>query len=710
MKKLFYLLAITVAISSVSYVKADSPRKVLYEKFTNASCPPCATQDPFYKAYINNPANKSIIIPIAFHVNFPGSDVINLINPDIPKFRREFYKITGVPAGLANGIKHLKTGNWYDGAPGDTNSIENTVKNYRGQMSPIDLTIVQYVVGQTLTADVIVNSSTAIQGKRLFIAFVERYFAHPQAGSNGQKYFEHVVRDMIVDGTRSASGKLLTIDANGSFNQSETFTVPAQADSSQIYVVAFVQDTITKEILQAGSSLIEAPSMIVTSNNKYSTVDRDAQTTKKITISNPSTSTVTVSIKVDDQNSSLHKDATVSLSTESLELNPMESKEIDVMVANGSSGGFSNLAVKISTVGAGISIPSTSSFGFLSKGTKYVVYTGFGGFVKDAYTGITENSKYINETALIPLMDGDEFFPTEKIFPAESFDVSVISLGGDPIALNGSLNYDVATLAKSILNAGKHVYVNSYVAMYYTFNPQGASQVGNPQSAMEFYSTMLGLNYTTNTNRNDGQRYTGFTVNGVMNDPIGKGKTIPANSFPVNEPTLRTIQGTPFTDVFTVNSTSSSIPIFYFNGIQSDVAGVRYSNPSNGARLVYTSFAIESLGSKALRDATLGDIIDWLVNGSPTSVSDNTNTSNVVVSPNPSSIFSTISFTSETNQSVTISLIDVQGKTVVTNEIATPTIGTNSLSILTSKIGNGTYSVVVKQGEKVSSSRLVIMN
>lgn len=704
MKKISILLAFIIAGTSFLNLKADSPRKVLYEKFTNASCPPCAAQDPAYKGFLKNPANKSLIIPISYHVNFPGSDVINSINNDIPSTRRQYHSVTGVPAGRANGITHAASPQWYAGAPGDTNSIANTINTFRSQMSPITITIDQQNNGNQVVATVNVTSSQTMTNKRLQIAFIERYFFHPNAGTNGQTEFEYVVRDMTVNGVRSTAGRPLTINVNETITHTETWQIPTQANPKQIYVVAFVEDISTKEVMQAESNLIEAPKMIVNADSKYAIADRNSTLTKKVTITNPANVPLFVTLNVNDLKGTLSPGAFAELSSESLSLGANETKEIDFKFTNGDKGGYSTVKFDVSSEGAGISVPETKEFGILSKGTKYVVYTGFNGFVRSAYTGISANPDYMFEIAYLPIADGNEYFPTKDVFLPESFDVTIMAIGNYPLAINNN-PHNIADLAQTLLDAGKHVYISSTDGMYYTFNPTGAGQVGNPPSSLEFYTNKLGLQYVDNVARNDGQRYTPFTINGVMNDPVGKGVNLGAHSFVQNG----TLQGSAYTDVFSIATNSRSIPCFYYNNVSNDIAGVRYRNPSNNARLVYTSFTMESLGSKILRDATMKNIMDWLVNDSPTSVA-TTVESGVSLMPNPASIFSTINFQSTSNQAVTISVVDVQGKVVLMNEISAPTVGSNSYSLMTSKLTNGSYTVVVKQGENVSRTPLVVMN
>lgn len=700
MKKISILLAIIIAGSSFLNLKADSPRKVLYEKFTNASCPPCAAQNPVYKNYLKNPANKAVLIPITYHVNYPGSDIINQLNNLIPSTRRTFYNAGGVPNGYANGILPKNSGNAYDGAIADTVGMENTIRQFRGQISPIDITITQVNKGTNIEATVQVVSSQQTEGVKVYIAFVERYFPHPNAGSNGQTEFEFVVRDMVVDGNQSAQGKIVNLVPNQPITINEEWTVPGQANPDQIYIVAFVQNTTTKEVLQAGTNLKETPSLVLSYDSKYSIIDRNSTTPKKISFTNPSSEFITVNLNVENNKSTFNSVLDANLPT-SFTLNGNETKEIDLNLNNGTKGGFSNIVFSYTSIGNGIPVPERKEFGFLSKGTKYVVYTGFPGFVQSAYAGVTTNPDYMNETAFLPIADENEYFPTEKVFLPESFDVTIMALGNYPLVINNN-PHNIAALAQTILDAGKHVYISSTDGMYYTFNPTGAGQVGNPPTSLEFYTNKLGLQYINNVARNNGQSYTQFTINGVMNDPIGKELSLTAN---ING----ALRGSAYTDVFSLTTNSRSIPCFYYNNVSNDIAGVRYRNPSNNARLVYTSFTMESLGSKTLRDATMKNIMDWLVNDSPTSVATTVETG-VSLMPNPASIFSTINFQSTSNQAVTISVVDVQGKVVLMNEISAPTIGSNSYSLMTSKLTNGSYTVVVKQGENVSRTPLVVMN
>lgn len=112
---------------------ADSPRKVLIEEATNTSCGPCAAQNPSFQAFIRN--NFSDVIPLIYHAWWPGgNDPMYLENTAMNTARIKYYGIDqqGVPEVRVNGKMALPpTGNWYEGAAGDTVAI----KKRSGQIS-----------------------------------------------------------------------------------------------------------------------------------------------------------------------------------------------------------------------------------------------------------------------------------------------------------------------------------------------------------------------------------------------------------------------------------------------------------------------------------------------------------------------------------------------------------------------------------------------
>jgi hypothetical protein len=85
----------------------------MFEEFTNASCGPCASQNPAFDALLS--ANASKCTSIKYHTNWPGVDPMNAQNPTDVGTRVTYYNVTGVPYAVMDGSPI--TGSNYLGAP-----------------------------------------------------------------------------------------------------------------------------------------------------------------------------------------------------------------------------------------------------------------------------------------------------------------------------------------------------------------------------------------------------------------------------------------------------------------------------------------------------------------------------------------------------------------------------------------------------------------
>ena len=72
MKKL-YTLALTMFVGVA--VNAQSQRLTLLEEFTQASCGPCASQNPALNTLLSG--NESKAVSIKYQTNWPGVDPMN---------------------------------------------------------------------------------------------------------------------------------------------------------------------------------------------------------------------------------------------------------------------------------------------------------------------------------------------------------------------------------------------------------------------------------------------------------------------------------------------------------------------------------------------------------------------------------------------------------------------------------------------------------
>ena len=112
MKKIVTLISYLM-IAAIMQSKAQTQRLVLIEEFTNASCGPCAAQNPAFNALLGNNTTKAI--SIKYQTNWPGVDPMNAQTQTDVAPRVSYYAVSGVPYSPMDGVAF--TGGSYVGAP-----------------------------------------------------------------------------------------------------------------------------------------------------------------------------------------------------------------------------------------------------------------------------------------------------------------------------------------------------------------------------------------------------------------------------------------------------------------------------------------------------------------------------------------------------------------------------------------------------------------
>ncbi len=250
MKKVITLSFIALLILHYK-TSAQSTRLVLAEEFTQASCPPCAAQNPAFNTLLN--ANPTKVCAIKYHTSWPGVDPINAATQSMVGTRISYYNVSGVPLALMDGT--LPTGPNYTGAP--ANWTQTKINTRAAVTSPYTLTV-------SHTVDV-VNDSVHINGNILctqavsgtlvlHVALVEREIEFCTApGTNGEKVFEGVMQLMIPNATGTSLAGSWTVGQQQAFNFN--VAIPNYVYSeAELAVVAFVQNNATKEVLQSAFS------------------------------------------------------------------------------------------------------------------------------------------------------------------------------------------------------------------------------------------------------------------------------------------------------------------------------------------------------------------------------------------------------------------------------------------------------------------------
>lgn len=242
MKKIFTCVAAILLVAGS--VKSQAARFVLFEHFTQASCGPCASQNPAFESTIIIP-NPAVVSHLAYHTVWPGVDPMNTYNPGEVDDRVVYYGVTGVPDVYMNG-------NQKNAQPGGFTQTDVDDQFSMGSPIKISVTEVDNGADRDVTVNVLTVGVVPAGSYVLYVAIKEDPidFGTPP-GSNGETHFPNVFRRMLP----STGGDPYTAAAIGS---TVTFTYNYLEDAAwnlaNIEAVAFIQNTVTKEVLNVGTT------------------------------------------------------------------------------------------------------------------------------------------------------------------------------------------------------------------------------------------------------------------------------------------------------------------------------------------------------------------------------------------------------------------------------------------------------------------------
>lgn len=251
-----FLFLFLFLLGGAGFLQAQVAKMPFIEHFTQASCGPCASQNPILQQRLTTFGTANYV-RISHQVSWPGTDPMNAAYPAGPADRRNYYGITGVPNTSLNG-----------GAPGSSGTIitSTTLNNVAAQTTPYQLDITQnWISGDSLEVDITVVNTTAAavsSADRLRVSMVEDHVSYATApGSNGETDFEYVLRMMYDPSTGMPSTEGATIGsipANGSLTYSFLLTgtaIPSYIrDLNEVSFVAFLQNNSSKAVEQAAKT------------------------------------------------------------------------------------------------------------------------------------------------------------------------------------------------------------------------------------------------------------------------------------------------------------------------------------------------------------------------------------------------------------------------------------------------------------------------
>jgi hypothetical protein len=243
MKNHFLLIFLVIA---PIFLSAQADRRVLVEQATNASCGPCAGQNPAFDALLQQ--NSSIVSVIKYHSSWPGFDPMYEHNTSDNSARIGFYNINSVPRAVVGGI--------FNGAPNQV--TQSMLNSYASNPSPFEeLDIYHYLSPNEDTIFVLTRIQAAQDfnesGIRAITAIVEKHISFPSPpGTNGEKDFYDVMKKMLP----SANGTPLTSSwTDGAYKIiAQSWKLENVYDKEQLGVVGFIQNMNSKNVHQSGVS------------------------------------------------------------------------------------------------------------------------------------------------------------------------------------------------------------------------------------------------------------------------------------------------------------------------------------------------------------------------------------------------------------------------------------------------------------------------
>lgn len=264
-----------LAFAGVTALYAQVQKTPMIEHFTQASCGPCASQNPQLKSTLDA-FGESNYVRVSHQTSWPGADPMNAQFPVGPGARVSYYGFNGVPATSLNG-----------GATGFPNTIVTSASlaASASQTTPYSITATQtWTNPLELTLDINVENvtGTAISSAdKIYVTMVEKEVTYASApGSNGETSFEYVMRQMYNASTGAANATagatLGSIAPMSSTNFNFTITdLPSHLrDKRQVSFAIYIQNNASKVMYQAAKTEVNPsiPEMILVNASSTSTV------------------------------------------------------------------------------------------------------------------------------------------------------------------------------------------------------------------------------------------------------------------------------------------------------------------------------------------------------------------------------------------------------------------------------------------------------
>lgn len=666
------LLFTLVLITLVSLgLNAQAKKFVLYEHFTQASCGPCATQNPAFKNGILD-VFEGKIHHISYHTSWPGFDPMYNAAPAPADTRVAYYNVTGVPDMILNGTTI--------GGPAAASAADIAAADATTAPISVDVKETEVLGSRTVDIDV-ATVGTVPAGSYLLQAFVvERNVDYASApGSNGETSFPNVMRAQLT----ATNGDAYSAAAIGSATSfSYTYALDPAWDPSQIYVIAFVQ-SVTKAVLNSGSSFDPTATVSNGSGNYHggaSTITVDASS------NTPANADFNVEVITDapaDWSSEFTFGGNTYSSAATVQLPNATADQIAVNVTPGATPAIGTYTLQITDSSNPNAFPESYRFKVMS-GVRDLIIDQDGSYSIEAEfnTGLDQAGN--TEKAIGDLADLEGFSAAGALSDVYN------------IYYNGGWSYPVfsdngMTALGTFLDNGGNLMITGQDIGWQTWDNANSSYANATTQA--FYTDYLQANWL-----DDGQAaWTSFvaeasdpifgtTATSVVFDFYGQG----AGSFWPDQIEPATADGN---------------TIFWYDAAQTISGGIKVDN--GVSKVVYLGIGVEMIGNATIRRDIIATTHDWFYSGI-TSIEFDEAIANAVAGdafPNPAADFTNIEFIG-LDKDVTLQLVDASGKILLDTKISS---GTELYTLKTADLTNGVYFCrILNQNQLINVKKLIV--
>jgi hypothetical protein len=574
MKKFLSLVCISLFLFTLD-LPAQVRRIVLLEEATNASCAPCAANNPKLQSFFST--HFGSVISVRYHAWWPGTDPMYTLNTVDSRTRINYYGITGVPNYLLDGVNY--------GVPGDPGGMAGVLQERLKITSPVQIKITASTLADSVKAAITVIGFAAVSQTNLCLqtAVIERLVAYTTPpGSNGEKNFEDVMRKMLPDGNGTA---VASIKAGDTLRYTFACAVDPSWRWQDLAFVAWLQSNTTKEVIQSN---INFPTVSIASTDKLGEfITKSTTYIKHLIIRNDNPAALRVRVKLNlsgvipsGWSAGLLSNGSPVDSIVST-ISAKDSLKFDFRIIAGNSAG---------TVKAGIQAANLDDPYLYSQGVDY-----FGTIANGDLLYLSDTDLPSSDTLFFTAMNnaGAQYTRVDQsVLSAVASDIQPAQfkaiLWNVGWAFPAFTKSDI-TFLSTYLSGGGRLFTCGQDIGWDIFDVQGNSAF---QAAKDFYHTYLGANYL---NDNSG----GTSMTGISGDLLSDGLSFSiaapygaANSYPEQ------------IDVYTgVNGTAI---LKYNNG---QTGGVRTTGTNY--KTVYIGVGMEQIGDAAARNTLMKRVLTW---------------------------------------------------------------------------------------------------